>query len=49
MRNFLAGLILACRLLVDAGLVGGLSQGVFGLDQFPQPPEQAIGDCVGSA
>jgi hypothetical protein len=30
--------------LVDAGLVGGLSQSVFGLDQLPQPPEQAIGD-----
>jgi hypothetical protein len=36
--------VLARRLLVDAGLVGGLSQGVFGLDQLPQPPEQAIGD-----
>jgi hypothetical protein len=36
--------VLACRLLVDAGLVGGLSEGVFGLDQLPQPPEQAIGD-----
>jgi hypothetical protein len=36
--------VLACRLLVDAGLVGGLSQCVFGLDQLPQPPEQAIGD-----
>jgi hypothetical protein len=36
--------VLACRLLVDAGLVGGLGQCVFGLDQFPQPPEQAIGD-----
>ena len=36
--------VLACRLLVDAGLVGSLSQGVFGLDQLPQPPEQTIGD-----
>jgi hypothetical protein len=36
--------VLACRFLVDAGLVGGLSQGVFGLDQLPQPPEQTIGD-----
>ena len=36
--------VLACRLLVDAGLVGGLGQCVFGLDQLPQPPEQAIGD-----
>ena len=36
--------VLACRFLVDAGLVGSLSQCVFGLDQFPQPPEQAIGD-----
>jgi hypothetical protein len=36
--------VLTCRLLVDAGLVGGLSQGVFGLEQRPQPPEQAIGD-----
>jgi hypothetical protein len=36
--------VLACRLLVNASLVGGLSQCVFGLDQLPQPPEQAIGD-----
>jgi hypothetical protein len=36
--------VLACRLLVNAGLVGGLGQCVFGLDQLPQPPEQAIGD-----
>lgn len=36
--------VLACRLLVDARLVGGLSQRVFGLDQLPQPPEQTIGD-----
>jgi hypothetical protein len=35
--------VLACRLLVDSGLVGGLGQCVFGLDQLPQPPEQAIG------
>lgn len=36
--------VLACRLLVDARLVGGLGQCVFGLDQLPQPPEQAIGN-----
>jgi hypothetical protein len=36
--------VLACRLLVEARLVGGLGQGVFGLEQRPQPPEQAIGD-----
>ena len=36
--------VLACRLLVDAGLVGSPSQCAFGLDQLPQPPEQAIGD-----
>lgn len=36
--------VLACRLLVHAGFVSGLSQCVFGLDQLPQPPEQAIGD-----
>ena len=36
--------VLGCRLLVNAGLVSGLSQCVFGLDQLPQPPEQAIGD-----
>jgi hypothetical protein len=36
--------VLACRLLVNAGLVSGLGQSVFGLDQLPQPPEQAIGD-----
>jgi hypothetical protein len=36
--------VLACRFLIDAGLVGSLSQGVFGLDQLPQPPEQTIGD-----
>jgi hypothetical protein len=36
--------VLACRFLINAGLVGGLSQCVFGLDQLPQPPEQTIGD-----
>jgi len=36
--------VLACRLLVNAGLVSGLSKCVFGLDQLPQPPELAIGD-----
>ncbi len=42
--QFVGVAVLACRFLVDAGLVGGLSQCVFGLDQLPQPPEQAIGD-----
>jgi hypothetical protein len=36
--------VLARRFLVNASLVGGLSQCVFGLDQLPQPPEQTIGD-----
>ena len=36
--------VLACRLPVNASLVGGLSQCVLGLDQLPQPPEQTIGD-----
>jgi hypothetical protein len=36
--------VLACRLLVEARLVGGVGQGGFGLEQLPQPPEQAIGD-----
>jgi hypothetical protein len=36
--------VLACRLLVDARLVGGLGQCVLGLDQLPQPPEQTIGN-----
>ena len=36
--------VLACRFLVNASLVSGLNQCVFGLDQLPQPPEQAIGD-----
>jgi hypothetical protein len=36
--------VLACRLLVDPRLVRGGGQCVFGLDQLPQPPEQAIGD-----
>lgn len=36
--------VLACRFLVDAGFVSGLSQCVFGLDQLPQSPEQTIGN-----
>jgi hypothetical protein len=36
--------VLACRLLVDARLVRGVGQGVFGLEQLPQPPELAIGE-----
>ena len=36
--------VLPRRLLVDPGLVRGLGQRVFGLEQLPQPPEQAIGD-----
>jgi hypothetical protein len=36
--------VLACRLLVDTRLVGGVGQGGFGLKQLPQPPEQAIRD-----
>ena len=36
--------VLACRLLVDFGPIGGLGQCVFGLEQLPQPPELTIGD-----
>ncbi len=36
--------VLACRLLVDARLVGGPGQGGFGLEQLPQPPELAVRD-----
>ena len=36
--------VLPRRLLVDARLVSSLGQCVFGLDQLPQPPEQAIGN-----
>jgi hypothetical protein len=36
--------VLACRLLVDFGPVGGLGECGFGLEQLPQPPELAIGD-----
>ncbi len=36
--------VLACRLLVDFGPIGGLGQCGFGLEQLPQPPELAIGN-----
>ena len=36
--------VLACRLLVDFGPIGGVGQCGFGLKQLPQPPELAIGD-----
>jgi hypothetical protein len=36
--------VLACRLLVDLGPVGGPGECGFGLEQLPQPPELAIGD-----
>jgi hypothetical protein len=36
--------VLACRLLVDFGPVGGVGEGGFGLEQLPQPPELTIGD-----
>ncbi len=36
--------VLACRLLVDLGPVGGVGERVFGLEQLPQPPELTIGD-----
>jgi hypothetical protein len=36
--------VLACRLLVDFGPVGGIGQCGFGLKQLPQPPELTIGD-----
>jgi hypothetical protein len=36
--------VLACRLLVDFGPIGGLGEGGFGLEQLPQPPELTIGD-----
>jgi hypothetical protein len=35
--------ILARRLLVDARLIGGPGQRVFGLEHLPQPPELTIG------
>jgi hypothetical protein len=36
--------VLACRLLVDLGPIGGVGERVFGLEQLPQPPELTIGD-----
>jgi hypothetical protein len=36
--------VLARRLLVDPRLVGGIGQGLLGLEQLPQPPELSIGD-----
>jgi len=36
--------VLACRLLVDSGPIGGVGECVFGLEQLPQPPELTIGD-----
>lgn len=36
--------VLACRLLVEDGPIGGLGQCRFGPEQLPQPPELAIGD-----
>jgi hypothetical protein len=36
--------VLACRLLVDVGPIGGVGERGFGLEQFPQPPELTIGD-----
>ena len=36
--------VLACRLLVDFGPIGGVGECGFGLEQLPQPPELTIGD-----
>jgi len=36
--------VLACRLLIDFGPVGGVGECGFGLEQLPQPPELTIGD-----
>ena len=36
--------VLACRLLIDLGPVGGVGECGFGLEQLPQPPELTIGD-----
>ena len=36
--------VLACRLLIDLGPIGGVGERVFGLEQLPQPPELTIGD-----
>jgi hypothetical protein len=36
--------VLAGRLLVDLGPIGGVGERIFGLEQLPQPPELTIGD-----
>src|SRR5207248_2590090 len=36
--------VLAHRLLVEVGPIGGVCEGGFGLEQLPQPPELTIGD-----
>ncbi len=36
--------VLACRLRVDFGPIGGVGECGFGLEQLPQPPELTIGD-----
>jgi hypothetical protein len=36
--------VLASRLLVDLGPIGGVGERVLGLEQLPQPPELTIGD-----
>jgi hypothetical protein len=36
--------VLACRLLIDLGPIGGVGERVFSLEQLPQPPELTIGD-----
>ena len=36
--------VLACRLLIDLGSIGGVGECVFSLEQLPQPPELTIGD-----
>ena len=36
--------VLAHRLLVEVGPIGGVGEGGFGLEQLPQPPELTIGD-----
>ena len=36
--------VLACRILIDFGPIGGIGESGFGLEQLPQPPELTIGD-----